>query len=186
MRYPTLVLASEDGLGLPNALNGDPKRLLMTKARNVDWAEPVLVGEAMKLTLENRNLRVGRKQGELVVVNLHALPAFHGPPRYDNIKLSVETDDGDSRLYYAKCLAFFKDAKNMYYVGLQWYTEVAANHPHALLPQLLLAPANLAASYDVQPVSSIVNGALLVQCGVHYWAIQSPREYDRYLAYNNT
>ena len=43
------------------------------------------------------------------------------------------------------------------------------------MPQLLLTPEENIESYDVQPVSSIVNGALLVESGGYHWALQSPR-----------
>ena len=75
-----------------------------------------------------------------------------------------------------RCVAFCKDSEDEFYVLLRWYDQIRVTHPITLLPQLLMTPEENAESYDVQPVSSIVNGALLVEsCGYH-WALQSPRE----------
>ncbi len=36
-------------------------------------------------------------------------------------------------------------------------------------------------SYGIMPISSIVNGALIVRMEEHYWAMQSTREQAEYL-----
>jgi hypothetical protein len=72
-------------------------------------------------------------------------------------------------------------------MAVQWYTEVGAQPVHhiALLAQLRLAPDRLLNSYDVLPISVIINGAYLIQKDEFYWAIQSPREQERYIATNS-
>ena len=82
---------------------------------------------------------------------------------------------------------FLRDGKGDHFFALQWYSEVGKTpiHPIALLPQLVLAPTNNIDSYDVMPISSIVNGALLLENGGFHWAIQSPRELQRYIAINS-
>jgi hypothetical protein len=71
-------------------------------------------------------------------------------------------------------------------MAVQWYTEIGPDPVHhiALLAQLKLAPDNLLNSYDILPISAIINGAYLVRNGEFYWAIQSPREQKRYIAMN--
>ena len=44
--------------------------------------------------------------------------------------------------------------------------------------------ANEPASYGVMPVTALINGALLIPNGSIYYALQSPREQDVYLAQN--
>jgi hypothetical protein len=72
-------------------------------------------------------------------------------------------------------------------MAVQWYTEVGPHplHPIALLAQLKLAPDHLLNSYDILPMSVIINGAYLVEKDEFYWAIQSPREQERYIATNS-
>ena len=75
-----------------------------------------------------------------------------------------------------RCVAFCKDNEDEFFVLLRWYDQIRVTNPISLLPQLELAPEEDVESYDVQPVSSIVNGALLVESGGYHWALQSPRE----------
>ena len=71
-------------------------------------------------------------------------------------------------------------------MAVQWYTEVGPHtiHPIALLAQLKLAPDNLLNSFDILPMSGIINGAYLIENDAFHWAIQSPREQERYIAIN--
>ena len=79
-------------------------------------------------------------------------------------------------------MAFCKDKNDKLFCLVQWYEEVHTRHPVVLLPQLKLAPPVTLASYDAQPVDSIVNGALIVESDGdgELWALQSPREIEVY------
>ena len=65
---------------------------------------------------------------------------------------------------YIRCVAFFKNNKGEHFALLRWYTEVGRYplEPIPILPHLRLADPSLTKSYDVLPVSCIMNGALLV------------------------
>ena len=63
--------------------------------------------------------------------------------------------------------------------------ELDTRDPVVLLPKLKLSPTDSLQSYDVQPVESIVNGALIVENDDTFWALQSPREIKTYERFNN-
>ncbi len=117
---------------------------------------------------------------------LRAVPKFQGKPAFDTVKLKVEEENGRIRTYFGKCLAFFKDSCEDMFVAVRWYETVDANantliDPIAKLAKLQLASIANSRSYGIMPISSIVNGALIVRMKKHYWAIQSPREQAEYL-----
>ena len=72
------------------------------------------------------------------------------------------------------------------FVAVRWY-ETADAYPYTLIdPIAKLAKLKLASiansrSYGIMPISSIVNGALIVRMKEHYWAMQSTREQAEYL-----
>jgi hypothetical protein len=51
--------------------------------------------------------------------------------------------------------------------------------------QVVLRPANELKSYSLKPITSIVNGALIVESEKKRWALLSPREADAYEHTNN-
>jgi hypothetical protein len=75
-------------------------------------------------------------------------------------------------------VAFFRDAEDQHYVGLQWYEE-PPNDPLGAVMELTaldITRENKSKSYNVLPAECIINGALLVKCNGAFWAVQSPRE----------
>ena len=81
-----------------------------------------------------------------------------------------------------RCRAFFVDARENHFALVQWYGTVGneAINKGAGLPMLKLEDEKNTRSYDIMPVNSIVNGALLVTMGNHAWAMMSPREIAEY------
>ena len=65
---------------------------------------------------------------------------------------------------------------------MQWYGTVGdeAINKKAGLSMLKLEDEKNTRSYDIMPVNSIVNGALLVTMGNHAWAMMSPQEITEY------
>ena len=65
---------------------------------------------------------------------------------------------------------------------MQWYRTVgdSAIDERAGLPVLKLEEDKHTKSFDIMPVNSIVNGALLVTMSDHAWAMMSPREIAEY------
>ena len=82
-----------------------------------------------------------------------------------------------------RCRAFFVDARENHFALVQWYGTVGneAINKGAGLPMLKLEDEKNTRSYDIMPVNSIVNGALLVTMGNHAWAMISPRETAEYI-----
>jgi hypothetical protein len=141
----------------------------------------------LSITLIDRQASKGDMR-RLVPVTLRAKNEYMGRARHADVKVALRpTEDGRTHLFFARCHAFFRDSQDKHYVALQWYTAIgnSAVHPIALLPQLHFAPDNDLASYDVLPVSCIVNGALLIQNGENHWALLSPREQAKYIATNS-
>ena len=81
-----------------------------------------------------------------------------------------------------RCVVFFKNNIGEHFALLRWYTEVGTYPADlvSMLPHLRLADPFLTKSYDVLPVSCIMNGALLVPNGQAHWALMSPREHAEY------
>jgi hypothetical protein len=74
------------------------------------------------------------------------------------------------------------------FVAIRWYETDESNantntviDPIAKLAKLKLSPIANSRSYGIMPISSIVNGALIIRMNDHYWALQSPREQAEYL-----
>ena len=85
-----------------------------------------------------------------------------------------------------RCVAFFRNNLGEHFVLLRWYTEIG-RYPVELvpmLPHLRLDDPLLTKSYDVLPISCILNGALLVPHGNEHWALLSLREHAAYEAMN--
>ena len=81
-----------------------------------------------------------------------------------------------------RCRAFFVDARDNHFALVQWYRTVgnAAIDERAGLPVLKLEQDKHTRSFDIMPVNSIVNGALIITMGNHAWAMMSPREVEEY------
>jgi len=185
------TLKLEKHTGLPQWLSIDERKYLRLAIVNalhkktVTWNEPVQTFAQVKLTLVDEQYPVDSAQ-RLGKVVLRAMPKFHGKPAFDSVKLKVEEENGRIRTYFGKCLAFFKDNCQEIFVAVRWY-ETADAYPYTLIdPIAKLAKLKLASiansrSYGIMPISSIVNGALIVRMEEHYWAMQSTREQAEYL-----
>jgi hypothetical protein len=108
---------------------------------------------------------------------------------WDCIKLAVEGHDGNVKLYFGRCLAFFCDIKRDHYVALRWFETCNGDNnvldPIVQMPQLQLACSTKLSSYGVMPVSAILNGALLIPSTNKFYAVQSPREQRVYVKLNS-
>jgi hypothetical protein len=180
--------------GLPTWLSIDERRGLRLAIINalhdktLTWKEPISTFSQMKLTLEDKQHEI-HDAYRLAKLILRAQPIYQGRPAFDNIKLQVEEERGCIRVYFGKCLAFFKDHDANMFVGVRWF-EPADGHnanlidPIVKLAQIKLATSSITRSYAIMPAHSIVNGALILRVNDKHWAIQSPREQTEYC--NNT
>lgn len=185
------TLKLDQHTGLPHWLSIDERKYLRLAIINalhnktITWNEPVQTFAQMKLTLVDKQYPVDSAK-RLAKVVLRAMPKFHGKPAFDTVKLKVEEENGRIRTYFGKCLAFLKDSCEDMFVAVRWYETANANantliDPIAKLAKLKLASIANSRSYGIMPISSIVNGALIVRMNEHYWALQSPREQAEYL-----
>jgi hypothetical protein len=177
--------------GLPKWLSIDERRYLRLAIVNalnkktITWREPVQTFAQIKLSLVDKQQPVDYAQ-RLAKVVLRAMPRFQGKPAFDNVKIEVEEENRRIRRYFGKCLAFFKDSNEEMFVAIRWYETEESNantviDPIAKLAKLKLSPIANSRSYGIMPISSIVNGVLIIHMNDHYWALQSPREQAEYL-----
>lgn len=177
---------------LPKWLSKREKIVVMAKLRASPYMSEAtmhFIGAQLSLTLKNRQLTPSHKK-YLVKVTFRAVALMYGQPRFDNVKVALKTDGTEQeRLYFGKCVAFFRETdSDKHYVVLRWYKEIGRDpiHSNILLARLRLEPPDQTKSYDVVPVDSIINGALLVPTGTtDHWALMSPREQAAYAAMNS-
>ena len=140
------------------------------------WVPPITCATQMRKSFEDRQVHEDDDRRFRTVI-LRSQPKFAKRPAKDNVKVWVEEDAG-RKMYFAKCVVFFKDARGDHYVGLRWYEEPTIPHQGCVLelPGLNLAPESLTRSYSILPEECIINGAVLIKCRGTFWAVQSPRE----------
>ena len=111
-----------------------------------------------------------------------------GKAIWDCAKFGVEGLDGRVKIYFGRCLAFFCDAIGDHYVALRWFEASNGDRnvidPIVLMPRLKESCPTAHASYGIMNVEALLNGALLIPNGDYFYALQSPRENDVYLARN--
>jgi ribosomal protein L35AE/L33A len=184
--------------GFPSDLTNNETRALCLAIKRstvttklIDWEEPLMVGTALTLTVENMQ-EPQYSYKRLAKIVLRARSKFHGKPAFSNVKLLVEETQG-TRLYFGKCMVFFKDNKGRVFVGVRWYENQTVNgrvlDPTVKLARLKLATinvtlANVLESVSILPADCINNGALLIPCNNEYWAMMSSTEQDRYVLLN--
>ena len=153
----------------------------------LNWQEPVEYSSAMKMTMVDRQTQPHDPK-RLVLTTLRAKKTFQGRPTNDFVKVEVEDDNGQGRLYFAKCEAFFRDSRGEHYVALRWLDQSGPTtlNTTVRLPRLKLRPTMMPKSYSVLPASSIHNGALLIAADEFYWAVMSPREQKEYVRVQTT
>ena len=152
----------------------------------LNHASPHTMSGQISMTLRNRQLHRSSPR-HLVKVTFRAVEKLYGKPRFDNVKVMLDAEDGNKRMYFARCVSFFNNNNGDHFVLLRWYTAVG-RYPLEPIPQLAhlrLSPPFDPKSYDVLPVDCIMNGALVVPHGMEFWALMSPREQDEFEEFNN-
>jgi hypothetical protein len=192
---PVTTLALPHCGGLPSDLTSDERkalRLAIIQAvvrRLIVWEEPIMVGTAMNFSVVNVH-EPGHSDIKIVPIVLRAKRIFRGRPAWDNVKLLVD-EEGGARLYFGRCMAFFRDKNGSVFVGIRWYQSVTANgqalDETAMLPRLKLTKINVTIrdvleSVSIVPAASIINGALLIPFNDEYWAMQSSMEQGQYIS----
>jgi hypothetical protein len=182
-----------DGKGLPMSLPMDIRRVLLRAIKRdvangvLDWHHPITIATSLSLSMLNRLAPV-TSNNRYVTSTLRATDRFHGNAIWDCVKLAVEGLDGRVRIFFGRCLAFFRDAIGEHYIAVRWFEPCNGDRniidPLVLMPRLQEACVNEPASYGVMPVTALINGALLIPNGSIYYALQSPREQDVYLKQN--
>ena len=180
--------------GLPVSLAIDVRRALLRAIRNnladgvLQWRAPITIGKSMSLSLRNR-LAPNQSKRRYVPSTFRAMNAFHGKAAWDCAKFAVEGLDGNVKIFFGRCLAFFCDAIGDHYIALRWFEACNGDRhvidPIVQMPRLQEACVTAPASYGVMPVAALLNGALLIPSGDIFYAVQSPRELDVYLARNS-
>jgi hypothetical protein len=154
-------------------------RLLVARG---DAVEPFALAPQCLLSFFNP-VGGSRGVGQHDRVTLRAMPKFRGNPWYDNVRVK-DGSGPDCRLAVGRCVCFLEDAQGTVFVGLRWYQDYEVRIPEDVetrLCRLDYLPRGNLESYDVFPVSTIINGALVLpSCDgahpQHYYLIQTPRE----------
>jgi hypothetical protein len=108
-----------------------------------------------------------------------------GQPALDYVKVAVGMSR-TKRLYFARCVCFFKDANDVHYIALRWLTEipgVVLDSASQMAP-FTMAPIWETPSFDILPAPAILNGALVLPAAGKLWALMSPREEQQCLSSN--
>ena len=147
-----------------------------------------MIGRSMSMSLRNRVAPIESKK-RYVQSTFRATPGFHGRAMWDCAKFGVEGLDGKVKIFFGRCLAFFCDAIGDHYIALRWFEACNGDRnvidPIVLMPRLKEACPTAPASYGIMNVEALLNGALLIPNGDIFFALQSPREKDVYLAQNS-
>ena len=183
-----------DGKGLPMSLSVDVRRVLLRAIkRDIDsgvlqWRTPITMASSMSLSLRNRLAPTNSKK-RYVRLTLRGTKKFHGKAIWDCVKFAVEGFDSTVKIFFGRCLAFFKDAIGDHYIAIRWFEACNGDRnvidPIVQMPRLQEACITATTSYGVMPVTALLNGALLIPNGDLFYALQSPREQDVYITRNS-
>jgi hypothetical protein len=137
------------------------------------WHPPIWACTSMVTT--------SRWKDRYLRINLRATSLFHNKPGCVNVKVAVEYDSGVN-IHFVKCFLFLKDSHEEYFVVLQWYDPVGREPYDSVsgLMQLVLRRSNVPKRYSVMPITSIVNGAVIIRSEDKLWVLLSPREARAY------
>ena len=192
--HNTIFQFQSDGKGLPMSLSSDVRRALLSAIKRdiangvLQWRTPITIASSMSLSLRNRSAPFNSKK-RYDRRTFRATAKFHGKAMWDCAKFAVEGFDSSVRIFFGRCLAFFRDAHGAHYIALRWFEACNGDHnvidPIVLMPRLQEACITAPTSYGVMPVSALLNGALLIPSGDLLYALQSPREQDVYLTRNS-
>jgi hypothetical protein len=100
------LLDAVEETGLPHTLSDDESKYLYRairkatreETRTLAWHGEIACATQMKLTLEDRNL---------TDVTLRAQPFFQGRPAQDNVRLLLEEDNAQDKIYFAKYVMMY-------------------------------------------------------------------------------
>jgi hypothetical protein len=181
------------GKGLPLCLPESVRRVLLRAVKRdvasgvLQWRPPITIAGSMSISLRNRLAPIESKNSYVRCI-LRATAKFHNKPIWDCAKFAVEGEDGRVKLFFGRCLSFFSDANGDHYVAVRWFQAAQGDRnvidPLVLMPRLQEASVTAPTSYGVMPVEALINGALLIPNGDMFYALQSPREQEIYLAKN--
>jgi hypothetical protein len=183
-----------DGQGLPMSLGVIVRRVLLRAVKRdvanvvLQWRAPITIGRSMSISLRNRLAPIESTK-RYVTSTFRATSAFHGKAIWDCAEFGVEGLDGRVKIFFGRCLAlFFCDAIADHYIALRWFEASNGDRnvidPIVLMPRLQESCPNAPASYGIMHVEALLNGALLIPSGDLFYALQSPREHEVYLARN--
>jgi len=146
------------------------------------------IASSMSLSLRNRSAPFNSKKC-YDRRTFRATAKFHGKVMWDCAKFAVEGFDSSVRIFFGRCLAFFRDDQGAHYIALRWFEACHGDHnvidPIVQMPRLQEACITAPTSYGVMPVSALLNGALLIPSGDLFYAFQSLREQDVYFPRNS-
>ena len=192
--HKTVFLIQNDGKGLPMSLSSDVRRVLLGAIKRdianevLQWRIPITIASSMSVSLRNRSAPFDSKN-RYDRRTFRASAKFHGKAAWDCAKFAVEGNDSTVKIFFGRCLAFFRDANGDHYIALRWFEACNGDRnvidPIVQMPRLQEACITAPTSYGVMPVSALLNGALLIPNGNLFYALQSPREQDVYLTRNS-
>ena len=86
----------------------------------LQWRAPITIGISMSLPLRNR-LAPNQSKRRYVQSTVRAMNAFHDKALWDCAKFAVEGNEGNVKIFFGRCLAFFYDAIGDHYIALRWF-----------------------------------------------------------------
>jgi hypothetical protein len=108
------------------SLSSDVRRVLLRAIkRNIangvlQWRTPITIASSMSLSLRNRSAPFNSKKC-YDRRTFRATAKFHGKAMWDCAKFAVEGFDSSVRIFFGRCLAFFRDAHGAHYIALRWF-----------------------------------------------------------------
>jgi hypothetical protein len=172
--------------GLPPWISQDAKRAIFRSLTNaiatniLQWTTPVLVATQLKINLGTLH--------EVHHLILRAMPRYQGIVAHDCVKVWIDEENNEGatikRVHFGKCIVFLQDSEGKQFVVIQWFNRHETNGFDKIskLSSFKLAPETHTKSFSTLPLTSIINGALLVPGGGRFWALLSPKEKRTYQA----
>jgi len=169
-RTTTLDTTSRSGLPhwlSPASMSAIFRGIMATTAGEnpvLQWQPPIKVGTQIVLPIQDTQ-KLLFDPTRIKRMIFRALPKYQNAPAMDSVRVLIENGNGGSGWYFGQCVAFLRDANNVHYLLLRWYTRL--DPPNCLrgympLHAFTLAPEHVSTSYSVLPVSCVCNGALMV------------------------
>ena len=89
---------------LPASMGKKAALVCMAKVAVSEYLKPcppLVIGQQLSMTLRNRQLPSDDPQ-HLVRVTLRAVPKLYGKPRYDNVKVVLDAEEGKQRMFFGR------------------------------------------------------------------------------------